>query len=213
LGLIEKVAFSEIRLHKIFTYAYDLRPRLYDALDRTGFTKEATLKEHCLFDNNYIDVVIHSKTNRYCKLRLATKHDLEKTFQWANTPEVRSFSYNQREIDFLEHSNWFKNRISSKDCEYYILENNSEAIGSIRFDIEDKVKAKISYLIDPKYFRMGFGTKILSEGERKLIKERPEVEIIFGFVLKENLASKHIFEKLKYFGVQNPKEIKYEKIL
>ncbi|MDC1244558.1 GNAT family N-acetyltransferase, partial [Crocinitomicaceae bacterium] len=31
ITLLEKVAFEEILLHKIFTYAYDLRPQLYDA--------------------------------------------------------------------------------------------------------------------------------------------------------------------------------------
>lgn len=63
LGLIEKIAFEELRLHKIFTYAFDLRPHLYNALESVGFSKEAILGEHCFFDGKYIDVVIHSKTN------------------------------------------------------------------------------------------------------------------------------------------------------
>lgn len=32
LGLIEQVAFEELHLHKIFTYAFDIRSRLYTAL-------------------------------------------------------------------------------------------------------------------------------------------------------------------------------------
>ena len=32
LSLIETVAFSDIKLHKIFTYAFDLRPKLYESL-------------------------------------------------------------------------------------------------------------------------------------------------------------------------------------
>jgi RimJ/RimL family protein N-acetyltransferase len=63
LGLIEKVAFEDLGFHKIFTYAFDLRPHLYKAIEKAGFTKEAQLKEHCLFDGKYIDVVIHSKIN------------------------------------------------------------------------------------------------------------------------------------------------------
>ncbi len=61
LSLIERVAFEELRFHKIFTYAYDLRPNLYTALERNGYEKEAILKEHCFFDNKFIDVIIHSK--------------------------------------------------------------------------------------------------------------------------------------------------------
>jgi RimJ/RimL family protein N-acetyltransferase len=63
LGLIEQVAFKEMNFHKIFTYAFDLRPHLYEVFDLAGFTKEARLKEHCFFENKFIDVVIHSKIN------------------------------------------------------------------------------------------------------------------------------------------------------
>ena len=63
LGLIERVAFEDLKLHKIFTYAFDLRPHLYPVLEGVGFTKEAVLKDHCCFENEYKDVVIHSKVN------------------------------------------------------------------------------------------------------------------------------------------------------
>jgi len=61
LYLIEKVAFNELKFHKIFTYALDLRPKLYQVLDDSGFIKEAILKKHCLFNSEYVNVVIHSK--------------------------------------------------------------------------------------------------------------------------------------------------------
>lgn len=67
LNLIEKVAFKELKLHKIFAYAFDLRPYLYEVLSKSTFEEEARLKEHCLFDGKYLDVVIHSKINKYVK--------------------------------------------------------------------------------------------------------------------------------------------------
>lgn len=66
LSLIEKVAFDDLEFHKIFTYAFDLRPHLYFSLLNAGFFEETRLREHCLFDGNYIDVVIHSKINKIC---------------------------------------------------------------------------------------------------------------------------------------------------
>jgi len=66
LTLIEKVAFEDLKFHKIFTYAFDLRPHLYLALQEARFVEETRLKEHCFFDGKYIDVVIHSKINRIC---------------------------------------------------------------------------------------------------------------------------------------------------
>ena len=63
LSLIEQVAFEGLKLHKIFTYTYDLRPHLYKAVEAAGFKYEARLQEHCFFNEKYIDVVIHSKIN------------------------------------------------------------------------------------------------------------------------------------------------------
>ena len=60
LTLIKKVAFSEINFHKIFTYAFDLRPHLYTMLLKNGFIEEARLKEHCYFEGKFIDVLIHT---------------------------------------------------------------------------------------------------------------------------------------------------------
>lgn len=61
LNLIEQVAFTDLKLHKISTYAFDLRPKLYTVLENLGFIKEAVLNKHCLFKAEYVDVVIHSK--------------------------------------------------------------------------------------------------------------------------------------------------------
>lgn len=63
LKLIEEVAFENLHLHKLYTYAFDLRPRLYNVLESYFYTKEAELREHVFFNNSYISVVIHSKIN------------------------------------------------------------------------------------------------------------------------------------------------------
>lgn len=65
LKLIEQVAFEALNFHKIFTYAFDLRPHLYSVLTTCGFVEEARLREHCFFENNFLDVVIHSKIEKY----------------------------------------------------------------------------------------------------------------------------------------------------
>ncbi|WP_179021408.1 GNAT family N-acetyltransferase [Winogradskyella forsetii] len=61
LSLIEEVAFTELKFHKLFTYAFDVRPQLYKILERNGYTREATLKEHCYFNEQFINVIIHCK--------------------------------------------------------------------------------------------------------------------------------------------------------
>ena len=65
LTMLRRVAFNDLKLHKLYTYAFDLRPHLYPMLEKNGFTRETTLKEHCLFNGEYKDVVIHSIWNNY----------------------------------------------------------------------------------------------------------------------------------------------------
>lgn len=61
IELLEIIAFKYLKLHKLTTYAFDLRPYLYNVLEKKQYIREARLKEHCLFQNKFIDVVIHSK--------------------------------------------------------------------------------------------------------------------------------------------------------
>lgn len=63
LSLIEQFAFRELVLHKLYVYAFDLRPHLYETLKMNGYFEDARLKEHCLFQEKFMDVVIHSKLN------------------------------------------------------------------------------------------------------------------------------------------------------
>ncbi len=45
-------------------YAFDLRPHLYEAIEKAGFIRDAVLKEHCFFQGKYKDVIIHSKLEK-----------------------------------------------------------------------------------------------------------------------------------------------------
>ncbi len=63
LKMINNVAFKDLNLMKIFTYAYDLRPRLYNVLNNCNYKIEAKLVNHKIIENKFIDVIIHSKLN------------------------------------------------------------------------------------------------------------------------------------------------------
>ena len=63
LKLIEEVAFKELKLHKVYTYAFDLRPSIYSVFENNGYCKEAVLVDHKLINNQFINVIIHSKIN------------------------------------------------------------------------------------------------------------------------------------------------------
>ena len=60
LKMLKKVGFEDLGLHKMYTYAFDLRPHLYPIFESEGFIREATLKDHCCYNGEFKDVVIHS---------------------------------------------------------------------------------------------------------------------------------------------------------
>tara|TARA_B100001250_G_scaffold414516_1_gene453469 strand:- start:579 stop:1133 length:555 start_codon:yes stop_codon:yes gene_type:complete len=64
LEMIENLAFGELNLHKLYVYAFDLRPNLYDVLLASNYFRDAVLNNHSYFKGRYIDVVIHSKLKK-----------------------------------------------------------------------------------------------------------------------------------------------------
>ena len=216
LSLLEQVAFEELDFHKIFTYAFDVRPKLYSILEQNGFKQEANLEGHCYFEGKFIDIKIHSKFCNKFILKRATIEDLDITFLWANDEQVRKYAYKKNLIKKNDHLNWFKGKISSDTCEYYILTVNGEPVGSIRFDIEEASVAKISYLIDPNHTGRGYGSYLLKEGEEKLLQCMPGIKKVYGHVFNQNQASIRIFEKLGYkkeFVSGNSSVFHFEKIV
>jgi RimJ/RimL family protein N-acetyltransferase len=196
LGLIENVAFEEIRLHKIYTYAFDLRPKLYKSLNNKNFEKEALLKDHCFFENEFIDVIIHSKINKF-KYRTALINDIEILFKWANEEGVRNNALNKSPIKWEQHVKWFNEKLLNRNTVIWIFLLNNIPIGQIRLDYTEN-EWVIDYSVD-KYFRgKGFGSKMISE----IINKNKYIPLV-GIVKKENVASRRIFEKLKFIKVEN----------
>jgi len=212
LRLIEMVGFVELGLHKLFTYAFDLRPNLYTAIESAGFTKEAVLEQHVNFEGNFQNVVIHSKIHDRPWLRIANIYDTELTFNWASNPQVRQFSFNSNVIAEIEHKEWFEEKIESKNCLYLIFENANEKFGSIRFDFDQSNNAIISYLIDPHFHGKGYGKIILEKGLTFLRSKGYSGLNIIGYVKAENIASIKIFEKLNFKLIENINgTLKFEK--
>jgi len=197
LKLIEQVAFKELGFHKIFTYAFDLRPKLYPALEESGFTREARLIKHMYWCNEYHDIVVHAKFSKSLMLRNARFNDCEILYQWANNPIIRNNSFNKENINYDDHKNWLIEKLEDHNCLFYILSIKGIPVGSIRFDIDNHHEATINYLIDPRHQKKGYGKKILKLGIEKAAEEY-DIYSFIGFVKKDNIASNKIFEWLKF---------------
>ena len=198
LKILDQIGFGELNLHKIYTYAFDIRKALYPILESTGFNLDAKLKEHCLVQGKFKDVLIHSKFCPFLRLRKAIDSDSKYAFEWANDPVIKKHSFNNSEISWDSHIDWFRKRLNNHNCEYYIFQEGEEPIGSIRFDLENSSVAKISYLISPKFSGKGYGTFLVEEGISKLKSLRKDIRQVYGLVFNQNKPSIRIFEKLEF---------------
>jgi RimJ/RimL family protein N-acetyltransferase len=200
LMLIEEVAFNGLDFHKIYTYAFDLRPHLYETMEASGYFEEARLKEHCFFNSEFIDVVIHSKINapkplinkEKFLLRYAEIKDSELLFNWANDKEVRNNSINQQHINWDNHLKWFTSKLNTSETKILILECDDNALGQIRIDLVGDFWI-IDYSIDHQFRGIGLGKEIV----RLILNKFPGYKFK-ATVKKENMASLGVFNKLGF---------------
>ena len=192
LDILHLIAFDELRLHKIYTYAFDLRPHLYDAIEAKGFVKEAVLKDHCLFNNVYKDVVIHSLIEPQMILRKIKEEDKELIYHWANDEQTRASSFNSNPISYDEHSNWFDKKFLDKNSWYYICELNNEPSGLIRFDKKGE-KLIVGITIDEKYRGKRLSSIFLKKG-CETVSSETDLPIV-AYIKKNNIPSLKSFVK------------------
>lgn len=160
LFLIEQVAFNELNFHKIFTYAFDLRPHLYTMLEKNGFVKEATLPEHCLFDGEYKDVIIHGK--RKMILKAAEMDDWQLLLDWRNDIDTRKNSHDKNIVDESNHKSWLKNVIDNPNRQLFIAYQNGFPIGTLRADFDSQIDGhELSWTVAPLARGKGYGKRMV----------------------------------------------------
>ena len=133
LTMLKAVAFDDLDLHKIYTYAFDLRPHLYIMLEANGYKREATLKEHCLFNGEYKDVVLHSLWNdRYEVINYVdcTKEQNLDILALRNRDGVRSWMVNPEVIAEENHFKFVESLKGNPNRLYYAVYKNGMLVGT-----------------------------------------------------------------------------------
>ncbi len=128
--------------------------------------------------------------------RLVQKKDQNQLLKWANDISVRKASKRKKKISFIEHEKWFNKKLKNQNSRMYIFCIKKKFVGQVRFD---KVKNKnfISYSVDKKYRRKGYGKEILKKAINK-IKKQIKFKEVYAKVKKNNIASIKIFESLSF---------------
>ena len=138
LTLIKKVAFDELKFSSVFTYAYNLRPHLYQVLEKNNFEFKLKNENEIDVDGKMIDVLIHECKNpfNFLKIREIIEEDVKLIYTWSNDLEVRNQSFNSEPINYKEHENWYKSKLINPNSLFLINEYEGVKIGLVRFEIE-----------------------------------------------------------------------------
>jgi spore coat polysaccharide biosynthesis predicted glycosyltransferase SpsG/L-amino acid N-acyltransferase YncA len=165
---------------------------------------------------NVLKIFIRLKNESLINLREVKTEDFEITYKWASDSKVRSFSFNQHQISLLEHTNWFNRKLSDLNCLYLIAEFGERKVGSIRFD-QIKGEAVVSYLLDPKFHGNGFGQILLKKGIERLVannlNKKEVIKQISGEVMKTNISSIKVFERLGFIKKDFGNKYRFDKYL
>ena len=130
-------------------------------------------------------------TESVISLRRAVSADDKLLFAWANDIDVRKNAFEQHEISWEEHTQWFRRKLSDKDCYIYIASVNDRPVGQIRLDIEDN-RALIDYSVDAASRGRGYGSKMLAQA---LALPGLPIDFFLACVKDGNTASAKAFEK------------------
>lgn len=194
LSLIKQVADAYLNFNYIFTYAYDIRPDLYIALERTGFKETQRIENFIEINKELKDVVMHTFYFKALSIRLATKNDVGLYFNWANDPDVRKHSYQQNLINYNDHIKWFDSKINDQNFKFYIFGNDKQQhLGQVRINKSDE-ETIIGISIDSQHRGLGYGSKMLIQACENYFSMNPSCQIT-AYIKEDNMASVAIFKK------------------
>ena len=198
LTMLKAVAFDDLGLHKIYTYAFDLRPHLYTMLEANGYKREATLKEHCLFNGEYKDVVLHSLWNdRYEVINYVdcTREQNLDILALRNRDDVRSWMVNPEVIPEENHFKFVESLKGNPNRLYYAIYKNGVLVGTYNLTNEGNGVWERGIIANPSTQ----GTGQTEKWERQILGSLPsEIKAVSAKVKQDNLRSIKYHEKLGY---------------
>lgn len=198
LTMLKSVAFDDLGLHKIYTYAFDLRPHLYTMLEANGYKREAILKEHCLFNGEYKDVVLHSLWNdRYEVINYmeCTREQNLDILALRNRDDVRSWMVNPEVIPEENHFKFVESLKGNPNRLYHAIYKNGMLVGTYNLTNEGEGIWERGIIANPSTQ----GTGQTEKWERQILSSLPlEIKAVSAKVKQDNLRSIKYHEKLGY---------------
>lgn len=127
-------------------------------------------------------------------LRPATMDDREMVFRWRNDPFVVAHGSFLREIEWEDHKKWFENTILGESRKMFIVLDQGNPIGQVRFDRQSQPEAVVSVYLLRAFTGRGLGVQALRMGCAAIF-EAWDIGRIVACVRQDNLAGRSAFLK------------------
>lgn len=126
--------------------------------------------------------------------RKATIDDADLYYKWSNDPLVRENSFQQEVIPYQSHLKWFKQKIETEVCQFYLFLNLEDTpVGQVRIDKVNN-ETIIGLSIDAHFRGKGLGAIMLDMACLDYLGKNPN-ETVVAYIKEENISSNKIFEK------------------
>jgi len=210
LVVIEKVAFQQLDLNEIFTYSYEVRPKLYPILEHAGFIEKERILNATQIQNKPMDALIHIKRKNDLTHRPVQHSDAQLLFDWVNDSSTRKSSLNSNKIIWKEHLMWFNQKMNDPKTKMHLFFNEKVPISILRLE-ENNDSINISFSVDKNHRGKGIGGYMIAFALRKYPKKQFSASVIENNKHSNNIFLKNKFKIDYVSGSTNHKIIHYKK--
>jgi RimJ/RimL family protein N-acetyltransferase len=132
-------------------------------------------------------------------IRLAKKSDMLMLYNWFNQIDsIKNKLITKKKISKEEHIFWYENSLKNENRFIWIIEEETLAIGQIRFDIdEDEKLCFIDIYIEKKYRNKKYGKEAIFCARNYISKKR-RLKYLVALVLKSNMNSFNFFSSMGF---------------
>jgi UDP-2,4-diacetamido-2,4,6-trideoxy-beta-L-altropyranose hydrolase len=170
---------------------------LRDALSDPARLKDQSRRMRALVDGEgarRVAAALFASPRSEISLRDAKNADALLYFDWANDPEVRRQSFDNRPIAWEAHQAWFAKRLA--DAVLLVAEDEAGVpLGQVRF--ERQGAWRVNYSMAAEFRGVGLSAKMLGMAIAQLHKREPAA-LLQAQVKKENVVSRKVFGALGF---------------
>ncbi|MBL8013212.1 MAG: UDP-2,4-diacetamido-2,4,6-trideoxy-beta-L-altropyranose hydrolase [Candidatus Omnitrophica bacterium] len=131
------------------------------------------------------------------EIRKVKKEDCRDIWLWRNTHQARRASFQSETISYNQHEQWFQKKLSDRNSQLWMAETPGKKIGYVRHDTEEN-QAVSSIVLNPQFYGMGLGTKVISAADRRFLKLKKVPRVICAEIQNNHPASIQAFLSAGY---------------